>query len=394
MNFKNWLQHEEVKTKPLDYPYDRKVITLGLPRPEKAEDEHEISGFCLHNHQINAFAQKNATQMFIVFAFVFYTIQKEWQIVRQSFPEFIKWVFEEAIIKEKKGIANPWYYGEQPFRKYANLIGAKKGNAHNALYLAQLWPKREKVYRDIMTYLGRSNNTALSDPSEYLIFKYINDNINGLAAVKAAFATQLIVGKYGCIDSINMRAYDKMIRSDIESKGKQSGFAVVKRKSKAEKNELGKYANITDDKGNVITDLTVKKSQVGLKGYVQFLHYLEDLYQDNISKILWDDWCKIVNDKIVRSNDKGDKNEIILNVNNQNFVYNPYKVKSNTREMMAKEKEFIKKHDPSQTGSAVSLGHLQAIKSGEEYGDYKEEFNSALVVENIRKIRNYLSSLC
>lgn len=391
MQFKHWLIEEELKTKIIDFPYADKAITLGIPKPEKSKDKSQISGFCLHNQEINAFAQKNPTQMFIVFAFVFYTIQKEWQIVRQTFPDFIKWVFEVAIPKQKKGLGKPFFYGDQPFVKYANLIGAKPGYENTALYLEELWPKKEEIYNDITSLINKGTSTALTDSSDFQIFQYINDNIKGLAAVKAAFATQLIIGKYGCIDSINMRAYDKMIRADIESKGKKSGFSLKKRKSKNQKDEFGKYTQITNDKGIPITDPIVKKSAVGLRGYVQFLDYLQNLYQDNISKILWDDWCKIVNDKIVKSNDRGDKNEIILNVNDQTFTINPYKVGSHTREMMNKEKEFLKQHDPSKTGSAISLGHLQAVKSGQEYG---EIFDPKYVIQQIHEIKQYILSLC
>ena len=73
MNFKQWFFNElEIATlgKEKIYPSgSSSVITLGQKRSS------EVSGFCLHNPEINAFAQKNSTNMFIVFAFVFYTVR-------------------------------------------------------------------------------------------------------------------------------------------------------------------------------------------------------------------------------------------------------------------------------------------------------------------------------
>lgn len=386
MNFKQWFFNEmEIATldKEKIYPYGSSdEIKLGQPKGSK------VSGFCLHNPEINAFAQKNSTNMFIVFAFVFYTMQKEWQIVHQTFPDFLKWVFENAIYKTKKNNINAWDYAGQSFAKQANLLGSKKGES-KARYLEELWGKKDIIYNGITSLMNKGNSTSLSDSSDFKIFEYIVNNIKGLAAVKAAFATQLIIGKYGCVDSVNMRAYDKMIRADIEKDPKKSGFSLTTKKSKTKKDALGNFVNIIDKKSNTVTATKVKTSGIGLKGYVSFLDALQDLYGDSISKIMWDDWCKIVNDKIIKSNDIGDSNKIKLNVNDQEFKINPYRVKSNTRDMIDKEKEFLQKVDPEGTGSGISLAHLQSIKAGEKYG---EKFDIAKLLEKIKILKEYILS--
>lgn len=340
MNFKDWFLSEE----------DSSII-LGSKR------EPEVSGFCLHNQQINKFAKSNSTNMFIVFAFVFYTIQKEWQIVRQTFPEFLKWIFEDAVRKDN------WNYKGQSFHQYANLLGASKKTPNQAVYLANLWKNKNSIYSNIMR-LMKDDGTSLSNSSEFEIWKYIYQHVNGLGITKAAFATQLIVGKFGCIDSVNTRAYDTLLRADIKEKGKKSGFTLTKRK----KNKK----IILDKQGNPIWDVVAKNSIIGMKGYAAFLDTLQDLYGDNISKVLWNDWCQIVGQKIVKS---GSGDEIVLNVNNQEFKIKPYAAKSHLRGMIGKEQEHLGIIDPTASGTGVSLGHLSAITQS---GDYRTKQIKAL----------------
>lgn len=333
INFKDWLIAEEDT-----------LITLGQKR------DSEVSGFCLHNPEINLFAKSNSTNMFIVFAFVFYTIQKEWQIVRQTFPEFLKWIFEDAVRTDN------WNYRLQPFHRYANMIGANKKRPNQAAYIASLWKNKNSIFSNVMR-LMKGETTSLSTSSEFEIWKYIYQNVDGLGITKAAFATQLIVGKFGCIDSVNTRAYDTMLRADIEAKGKKSGFTLQKRK----KNKKV----VLDKEGNPILDVVAKDSNVGMRGYAAFLDTLQDLYGDDISKVLWNDWCQIVGNKIVKS---GSGDEIVLSVNNQEFKINPYRPKKNLLKMIGKEKEHMGIIDPTTIGTGVSLGHLTAITQS---GDWR-----------------------
>ena len=369
INFKNWLESEEESSPSNILLPSSNIITLGSKRDPK------VSGFCLHNPQINKFAQENSTQMFMVLAFVLYTIQKEWQIVRQTFPDFLKWVFEEAIPKDN------WDYRGQSFSKYAHILGMHKVYSPNeASHMRKLWEQKNTIYSTVMSLLSGKVSTSLTDSSEFEIFKYLMENVSGLGAVKAAFASQLIIGKFGCIDSVNTRAYFNMIKKDIKKKDKKSGFKLVDRKDKD-----GKLMRV---KGKKVQDIQTKDSLVGLKGYVEFLDSLQQLYGDDISKILWDDWCQIVGEKVVKA---GSDHDITLKVNNQEFTINPYVPKSNLRTLLNKEKEHLGLVDPTATGTGVSLGHLSAITQS---GDWRtpqikamENFDSNGVVNLIERIK-------
>ena len=369
INFKNWLESEEESSPSNILLPPSNIITLGSKRDPK------VSGFCLHNPQINKFAQENSTQMFMVLAFVLYTIQKEWQIVRQTFPDFLKWVFEEAIPKDN------WDYRGQSFSKYAHILGMHKIHSPNeAAHMRKLWEQKNTIYSTVMSLLSGKVSTSLTDSSEFEIFKYLMQNVSGLGPVKAAFASQLIIGKFGCIDSVNTRAYFDMIKKDIKKKDKKSGFKLVDRKDKD-----GKLIRV---KGKKVQDIEAKDSLIGLKGYVEFLDSLQELYGDDISKILWDDWCQIVGEKVVKA---GSDHDITLKVNNQEFTINPYVPKSNLRTLLNKEKEHLGLVDPTAIGTGVSLGHLSAITQS---GDWRtpqikamENFDSNGVVNLIERIK-------
>jgi hypothetical protein len=313
--------------------------------------------------------------MFMVLAFVLYTIQKEWQIVRQTFPDFLKWVFEEAIPKDN------WDYRGQSFSKYAHILGMHKIHSPNeAAHMRKLWEQKNTIYSTVMSLLSGKVSTSLTDSSEFEIFKYLMQNVSGLGPVKAAFASQLIIGKFGCIDSVNTRAYFDMIKKDIKKKDKKSGFKLVDRKDKD-----GKLIRV---KGKKVQDIEAKDSLIGLKGYVEFLDSLQELYGDDISKILWDDWCQIVGEKVVKA---GSDHDITLKVNNQEFTINPYVPKSNLRTLLNKEKEHLGLVDPTAIGTGVSLGHLSAITQS---GDWRtpqikamENFDSNGVVNLIERIK-------
>lgn len=355
VNFKKWLNEEEEKL-PASL---KKPIVLGKFR------KPQLSGFCMHNPEINQFARKNSTQMFLVLAFVLYTVQKEWQIVRQTFPEFIKWVFQEAIPKDN------WDFTGQSFSGFANMgLASGKGDSKlHADWVEQLWKTKDKIFANVSRELDKQvTSTNITDAlAEFNIYKYLAENVNGLALAKAAFATQLMTGKFGCIDSVNMKAYDTVIRQNIKDQ-EDSPFTLTKRKGK-------KGNDILDSEGKPIMDVVTKKtSGVSLRGYRDFLAYLEQLSNDDISKVLWNDWCEIVAQKVVKSG-TGDK--IKLKVNNQDFEINPYQPKRHLATLMGQEKEFLRAVDPKISGVGVSKGHLDPILASLQYteSDLKETYS-------------------
>lgn len=318
-------------------PTGNPVSSMSIGKIRKPEE----SGFCEHNTEVRKFAQRNSIQMFIVFAFVFFTIQKEWVFVTNYFEDFVKWLFEDAIPKdnwdwrnksfsmlgakygtgkdEQFGVTKNkkkerTYQGEVITPEQAKFIKLYK--AEDAAYIAKIWKNKERIYDFIMSKLDK--------PEE--IYFYIVDKISGLGPVKAAFCTQLMLGKFGCIDSINQKVY---------------------------KDVLQKYPNAFDKKG------TVKNAEE----YLNFLKALEDLYKQDISKTLWDDWCEIVEHRIKYANESGETKEIeIILPSGETVLMNPYKIMrggvKNTSDFIERSKKQI---NSTPTGKIVSGEHLGAV---------------------------------
>jgi hypothetical protein len=100
-----------------------------------------------------------------------------------------------------------------------------------------------------------------------------------LGLPKAGFAAQLIIGRFGCIDSINSNILE--LPKDIvgpDNKFKSPG------KSKVQSSDF-------------VGDLTKGGVEMAKK-YADYLNHLEETINDDISKILWDNWCDIVAHKI------------------------------------------------------------------------------------------------
>lgn len=369
MNFKQWFESENLKTKQLktrvvtsspkvynipDYP-DKKGIVLGTKRPK---DE---SGFCLHNPEINNFALTNSKNMFVVFAFVLFTIQKDWQIVRELFPDYIKWILQTAIRTDN------WDYDKQSFQPFSNILGGNKNYKSTAFHVQKLWHKKDEIYEAIKNIYDSSDSEK-----DFKIFNYIKENIDGLGATKAAFASQLIIGKFGCIDSINLQVYDKIIRADIKKKEKKSAFYY-------------------DKHGDIKVTTSIRK-------YTDFLKELEDLYQNPISKIFWDDWCKIVHDRIMYSYAPGQPKEKIPKLDifssqNKDFhqEIKPYMAKSNVADYLNKAKIELGDIDKTGSGKGVSQDHRDLILRSQDFYDW---FNPKSILKLIREVKTQILSKC
>ena len=331
------------------------------------------SGFCQHNPKIRDFAQQNPVQMFIVLAFVFFTMMKEWYPVVQYFESFIKWLFEFAIPKDD------WRYKGYDFSKFPSMFGtgkdeklkkilSKKGiekysvgseiiepeqlkflrlyGKDEAQYIAKIWKNRKEIYNYIMDHLD--------DPKD--IFMFLT-KIKGLQSVKAAFATQLILGKFGCIDSVNTQVY---------------------------KNILKKFPNVFDKEGRTVDSIA------GKEGYLDFLKALEDMFQQDVSQTLWDDWCEIIDLKILNVNESGENKKItVVFPNGENVEIDPYKLKSGpsvkTKEGYEKLQKQIKKDYSKKPviGMKTSEQHMSTITNPEfqKYNESREEKFQNMLLE-------------
>ncbi len=64
----------------------------------------------------------------------------------------------------------------------------------------ELWANRQEVYNNMIVLLKSADTNPLDVMTVFLTIK-------GLGLAKAGFATQMVTGKLGCVDSINSRMF-------------------------------------------------------------------------------------------------------------------------------------------------------------------------------------------
>lgn len=216
--------------------------------------------FCKINPKINAFAKQNPDNLFFVMAIAVASQGLAWPIFREILPVYLAYI--KDVNANTTRIHSIIGLDGKKYDKLGRFFG--QGVAGR---IEDLWRNRGTYYSDIY-----SNN--LDDPSnEFELYKYISQNVNGLSTAKAAFATQLISGRLGCIDNINMDIYGIPVKIAKISNQKLS------------------FKPPTSKKGS--KELTKGGVEV-LKTYIEFLKEINNTNNtNNISEILWDDWVQL-----------------------------------------------------------------------------------------------------
>ena len=285
------------------------------------------SGFCQFNPLINQYAQHSPDNLAEMLIFVVATQQQRWYDVVPKFPLLMQYVKDNNYLitidkselrpvpdtekikvgGKEKSIIKKDSQGNVIFKR--NKDGSLKMKRH--YYIPQdfsqlglgfrkdaiqnIWDNRESKYAT-MKPLFQKYNTAGEDSiaREEAMFEIYLELIKtkGLGLPKAAFASQLIIGRLGCIDSINLNLYKGL---DPEGKlityNKKTGKPNFKRPSVSRKNGI----------------IKVTPSGIELaKNYVDFLKEIAKLTRSTEAKIsqqLWDSWVELVSLKINKEGD-------------------------------------------------------------------------------------------
>lgn len=277
------------------------------------------SPFCEHNPKVNKFAQSSPDNLATTLIFVVATILRAWPLVLDRFPYLMSWIHihngiydkdAPALVKaapqppsDRTNVAQMVAYqraldatmkipATQTETGFLSLATGKKFVPQAIHYI---WRMREQIYAQVGPLLNSFNNAQTNEDRNHFaseIYKtFLGYPFLGLP--KAAFATQLVIGRYGCIDSINLQVLPEKSKNEylaLFDKDKNTG-EIIGFKSPAKivgtEKELGRYKR-GDDK----TDLA--------NLYIRFMDELENtLSAGSISKILWDAWCDMVGYKIL-----------------------------------------------------------------------------------------------
>jgi hypothetical protein len=300
------------------------------------------SGFCEFNPLINQYAQSSPEGMAEMLIFVVATQRSRWYDVVDKFPILM------AYIREKNMLLDPENsYIDDKGKRFFNL---PKGIGQLVLgfrkkAIQTIWEDQDRFYAEIMPIIDKFNNagqdTIAQEEAQFEIYLKLM-TVPGLGLPKAAFASQLVIGRLGCIDSINMNLY-----KGLDPEGKLitvSDKGLPSFKTPGKKKSGGKIISLT--KGGI--KLAEK--------YVEFLKHIAKMTQTaDISRQLWDSWVEMVAKKI----NVGDDLTIILPGDKKFIVPNDYSRRRSKEYLKgrgkATGKDVSREHDPRQLSESQRI---------------------------------------
>jgi hypothetical protein len=322
-------------------------IDLDLTQPISCQ------GFKPMNPKINQYAQSSPEALAEMLIFVQVTMQQSWDNVVAAFPvvmDFIKkygGLNPSELLNKEKSIEKG-----KPFYNYPPEI-AKVLQGGQLEASSFVWNNRDSIYSRLIPSIKKYNRNkdnkqliATEDAAFELYLKLLE--LPGLLFPKAAFAVQLIIGKLGCIDSINIQIYNKIKGSNnlfqIDDKGKH-----IFKSIKSPKKNIEGFKNLET--------VHVKFA----RDYVNFLNEIAALAGGkDASPMLWDAWVKIVAAKINKAGPNSslnilipddDKETRIINIKNA-YAYKP------SETSIARADKFREKYKGKITPQDVSRQHF------------------------------------
>lgn len=213
-----------------------------------------------HRKNISDYATKSKENLFIVFLFVIFTVQKNWPSVVDYFPTFLEVIFDSVVAKGDKNL-------DDAIRRSKTSDVEEKQDlfkmiSNNYKYIVPFWNNAEKIFNAVQE--------LKDDP--LTLYAWIVRNVSGLSAAKAGFYMQLIIGEFGCFDSVNIRLYGSKMGKLINPK--TGGIS-------------GAPTGDTED--------AINKMVYYLKSYEDVM---KSILGDDATKKMWDLWCSIVEHKI------------------------------------------------------------------------------------------------
>ena len=274
-----------------------------LTEEEEEQEENVLdlskeldSGFCDFNPLINQYAQYSPDSLAEMLIFVVATQQMRWYDVVPKFPIMMQHIRDNDMLLNPKD-AKVNEKGKTVYnipKAFAQLTLGFRKNA-----IQSIWQSREMIFSTMSPLFAKYNAAGENSlEKEEAVFQIYLELIKlpGLGLPKAAFASQLLIGRLGCIDSINLNLY-----KGLDPEGKLITY-----------DSKGRPTFKTPGVSKKAGIVQVTKGGVKLaKEYVEFLKQIAKLTgstEASISRKLWDSWVELVALKI---NKKGDINVIM-----------------------------------------------------------------------------------
>ena len=308
------------------------------------------SGFCEYNPQINQYAQSSPETLAEMIIFVIATQQQRWYDVVPKFPMLM------AFLRKNDRLIDPSVEYQNIPKDFGQLVLGFRKDAINTI-----WTNRNQFYSRLKPYFDKYNSSSGIQKEDAMFSIYLEFlKVPGLGLPKAAFATQLIIGRLGCIDSINLNLYKDLDKENRLITTADKGQPTFKSIAKTTKNNM--------------VELTKGGVQLA-KDYVEFLRRIAELTKSSeagISQILWDSWVELVSLKINQASDI----DVVMPGGEKFIVPNDYSKNISGAETNPSA-AFRKKYIGNITGKDVSRQHYPPMMT-EAYKKWTKYFYKTL----------------
>lgn len=334
--------------------------------------------------EIGAFSQASPENMAKLIIFVICSQQTEWPRLNALFP-----IFWDYFVSHGGNMEMPAAADFPPLSSDLNHGNALKSALSwwqgRRKQIEFVWNNRSSVYTGLMRAVDADSKNG---DTGFLVYRKMI-LVPGLGVPKAGFAVQLLIGKVGCIDSVNLNVLGVNKPSDIMNPGgagfksatavsvPASGGGVI---TPSEYSSLSKV--LKDDKKELLKFLygeLTKSSFDVLRGYADYLADLAD--KGTTSEVIWNIWCEIIANKIHHFGGK----PIDVQLPSQSGTSRVKSYKGSSQDQLAVAQSKLPSPWNSKAGAdVISADHSRLIR-GESVNENAEK---------LTKISSYKSENC
>lgn len=285
--------------------------------------------------KIGAFAQASPENMAKMLIFVVASIKVAWPVLDAYFEPM--WA---SLVKD--GHVD---YDERSRPVWSSITIGK------AASINRIWAWRQAIFGQVMKAVEADKNAG---DTGLLVYKKLLQMPN-LGLPKAGFATQLLIGKYGCIDSVNLNLLATQRPTHLMNAA-GNAFHTVGAKLPKGKNELLK--GLSKQEGDLarllLGDFRGKDTGV-LRDYGAYLKQLEG--EGLGTEGLWNLWCGVIAHKIEHYGGK----DIEIKMPNQSEPARLRSYNAVPAHLVQRSKGKIQPFDTQGSASVISGDHRRMI---------------------------------
>ena len=283
--------------------------------------------------KIGNYAQANAENMAKTVIFVVASIKNAWPNMQAYF---------ESLFKHLESTGSCHYDADKK-PDWAPLVVGKTDT------IDWLWNNRRSIYESVMRAIDEDEKAG---ETGFIVYQAII-RIFGLGLPKAGFLTQLVIGKFGCIDSVNLNLLGAKKPSNLMAAAGNSFKNPSLTLSKDSESNL----NLTPDQRKLYTFLYGKYSKGSLDLIKGYADYLAEIESEGVScEVLWNVWCEVIANKIRYAGQPID-----VKLPNQSEPMRVKGYKSVSKELLNRANKELQPWGTKKAASQISADHRRLI---------------------------------